>query len=245
MGKQWVWLGVFCSILVTGSAQAGFDFNYTVTPGTGALAGDNIFKLYARNDQAGEQLNSKKLLALDIHFKPVSGSLIFDFSDVDGDSLPDANVGGNQMDENNITGTFMRTGAYKDWFIAHTVPAPYSSKSGNPVTAFAGVTDLELVGVVLGPNNAPDATQGLGAFYGAAVVPAGVDVDIVGLVAAEYGGISGTPAAIPGTGGPVGAPPSQGPNFHFEFIAQAPEPATLAMVGMSGVIFLSRRRRLR
>lgn len=243
MGKQWVWISVFSSILATASARAGFDFTYTVTPGTGTLTGDNIFKLYARNDQSGEQLNSKKLLALDIHFKPLSGSLIFDFSDADGDSLPDANVGGYQMDENTITGTFMRTGAYQDWFIAHTTPAPYSSKSGNPVSAFASVSDLELVGVVLGPANAPDATQGAGAFYGAAVVPAGVDVQIVGLVAAEYGGISGTPAALPGWDDAQGAPPAQGPNFNFDFIAKAPEPGSLAIVGFGATLLMGRRRR--
>src|SRR4051812_26958558 len=127
MGKQWAWIIVSSLFLFSGRAQAGFDFNYTVTPGTGALAGDNIFAFYARNDQSGEQLNSKKLLVFDIHFKPASQSLLFDFTDTDGDSLPDANVSGKGMSESNITGTFMRTGPYDLWNAVIVHPSPYLS----------------------------------------------------------------------------------------------------------------------
>jgi hypothetical protein len=242
MGK-WAFSIVLALILWPMTARAGFDFNYTVTPGTGALAGNNIFALYAYNDQSGEQLGSKKLLVFDIHIKPLSGALVFDYSDVNGDSLPDANVAGYNMTETNITGTFLRTGTYPNFFIAHTSPTPYNSNGTNdPVTAFTGVTDFNLVGTVLGPSNAPDATTGLGAFYGAAVVPDGVDVSVSGLVAAEYGGISGTPAPLP-FDAPAGAPPTQGPNFNFSFIATAPEPASLSLLAIGAVAMMSRRQR--
>jgi hypothetical protein len=243
MGKQWVWIIVSSLFLFSGTAQADFDFNYTVTPGTGALAGDNIFTFYARNDQSGEQLGSKKLLVFDIHFKPVSQSLLFDFTDTDGDSLPDANVSGKDMSESNITGTFMRTGTYDNWYIVRSYPSGYlSGGGGNPVTTYTGVTDFEMIGTVLGPTNAPDATQGLGAFYGGAIVPAGVDINVSGLVAAEYGGISGTPAPLP-FDAPQGAPTEVGPNFNFSFTAQAPEPGALSLLAIGAVGLISRRKR--
>jgi hypothetical protein len=243
MGKLSVYISVVSVFLFAQSAQAGFDFSYTVTAGTGALAGDNIFALYAKNDQSGEQLGSKKLLVFDIHIKPLSQSLVFDFTDTDGDSLPDANVSGVNMSESNITGTFLRTGAYDKWAIAVAKPATYKGSQGDPVAAYTGVTDFNLVGLVLGPANAPDATQGLGAFYGAAVVPAGVDVNVSGLVAAEYGGIAGTPAPLPGDNGPAADPPAQGPNFQFNFTAQAPEPSSIALFGAIAAMFTVRRRR--
>jgi hypothetical protein len=247
MGKQWAFIVLTSLILSAATVQAGFEFNYTVTPGTGALTGNNIFALYAKNDQSGEQLGSKKLLVFDIHIKPLSQSLIFDFQDIDGDSLKDANVSGKNMSESNITGTFLRTGDYANWAIASVKPAMYKGSQGDPVASYllVGVTDFNLVGLVLGPANAPDATQGLGAFYGAAVVPAGVDVNVSGLVAAEYGGISGTPAPLPGDVVPAADPPTQGPNFNFNFTAQAPapEPGTLALLGLPAVALIARRRR--
>jgi hypothetical protein len=244
MGKQWVWAGVSSLFLAAGSAQAGFDFNYTVTPGTGALSGNNIFKFYAKNDQSGDQIGSKTLLVFDIHIKPLSQSLLFDVStDVDGDGNPDVNVAGKGMDENNVTGTFLRVGTYDNFAIAVTSPKPYNSAGGaNPIAAYTNVTDFNLVGLVLGPANAPDATQGLGAFYGAAVVPTGVDVNVAGMVAAEVGGIVGTPSALPADV-PAGAPAGQGPDFFFNFVAQAPEPGSLTVLGIGGVGLISRRRR--
>ena len=51
---------------VAPAAHAGFAINYTVTPGVDALAGTNVFRFYAKNDQTGEQLGSKSLLAMEI-----------------------------------------------------------------------------------------------------------------------------------------------------------------------------------
>jgi hypothetical protein len=241
-------------------ARAGFVFNYTVTPGDGLLAGKNIFQFYARNDQTGDQLGSKSLLAADIHFRPMGGTaLTFDFRDVNGDLIPDANTSGSGMDEGSVGGTFMRFGTYDDWQEFFVRPVGNRSGGGNvPIVAYANVNDLNLVGFSL--NKALDATQGLGRFYGAAVVPIGVDVNVFGQVAAEKGGPVGTGAG-PVTDGDVDAllaagdvpgavlmsersrGVEQGPFFPFNFVASAPEPATMGLMGVGGVVVLFRRRR--
>src|SRR4051812_7494103 len=87
------------AILATGqAAHAGFQFNYTITPGAGALAGKNVFNFYARNDQSGGQAGSKGLIAIDAHFV-ASQAFTFDLSDVDGDALQDVNVFGKGFDQ--------------------------------------------------------------------------------------------------------------------------------------------------
>jgi hypothetical protein len=246
--------------LAAAPARAGFVFNYTVTPGDGPLAGKNIFQFYAKNDQTGDQLGSKSLLAADIHFKPVGGTpLTFDFRDVNGDLIPDANISGSGMDEGNVGGTFMRFGTYADW--QEVFVRPVGNKSGGttvPIVAYANVNDLNLVGFSL--NKTLDATQGLGRFYGAAVVPIGVDVNVFGQVAAEKGGPVGTGAA-PLVGDDVDAllasgdvsdamlvsersrGVEQGPFFQFNFVASAPEPATTGLMGVGTIAVLLRRRR--
>src|SRR5258706_3356947 len=113
MKKGFLAVGLMCA-LVTASAQAGFQFNYTVTEGTGALAGNNIFKFYAKSDQLGEQLNSHLLLAVSARMQSLGQAFKFDLRDVDGDGLDDANIKGLGISENNITGTFIRIGFYAD-----------------------------------------------------------------------------------------------------------------------------------
>ena len=251
---------VVCLVAGATPARAGFVFNYTVTPGDGPLAGKDIFQFYAKNDQTGDQLGSKSLLAADIHFKPVGGTpLTFDFRDVNGDLIPDANTAGSGMDEGNASGTFMRFGSYADWLEVFVRPTGNKSGGGNvPTVAYANVTDLNLVG--FSQNKTLDATQGLGRFYGAAVVPIGVDVNVFGQVAAEKGGPVGTGAA-PVIDGDVDAllaagnvadamlvaehsrDVEQGPFFQFNFVASAPEPATIGLMGVAAMALLVRRRR--
>ena len=249
-------VGALAALVLSPSAQAGFQFNYTVTPGTGALAGDNIFRFYAKNDQTGDQAGSKSLLASDIHFKTQGQPLVFDFRDANNDSRIDANVSGRGMDETNITGTFMRFGDYADWQSVYVRPIGNDgSSTNNAQTAYANVTDFNMAGFSL--NKALDATQGIGRFYGAAVVPAGVDVTVVGKVAAEKGGAAGTGAApldaaellvsADSTTALVSAEAAaaveQGPFYQFSFTATAPEPSAVCLLAAPALTLLRRRRR--
>jgi hypothetical protein len=252
-----VLMGIAAILFLSRATEAGFVFNYTVTPGVGALAGKNVFKFYARNDGTGEQLGTKALLASDIHFRTVGQPLYFDFRDVDNDERDDANVAGLGMDENTVTGTFMRYGTYNEW------QPGFISPSGNRSTAtsdarikYANVTDFNVQSFSL--NKALDATQGLGRFYGAAVVPAGTDVNVFGRVAAEAGGVVGTGAAPveslgidslitdAGTASLLAAEAAasveQGSFYSFSFVATAPEPGTVGVLGLAGTLMLARRR---
>jgi hypothetical protein len=185
-----------------GTAQAGFVFNYTVTPGSGELAGKNVFNFYAKNDQKGEQYGSKSLLVMEVHFKTTGAPFTFDFRDVDGDGQADANVFGKDFDESNGQSTFMRIGSYAEWLSVLPRANTYSTQAGaaDPRQGYSNVSDFLVSG--FSTNKALDATQGMGRYFGTAVVPAGVDINVFGKVAAEVGGI-----AEPGTGGPAAGAP--------------------------------------
>jgi hypothetical protein len=247
-------VGLACALMAE-SAWAGFVFNYTVMPGTGALTGKNIFKFYALNDQTGDQLGSKSLLASDIHFQTVGQPLTFNFRDVDNDERLDANVSGLGMDENNVTGTFNRYGTSADWNEFYVRPVGNrGSATNDATTAYANVTDFNITG--FSQNKALDATQGLGRFYGAAVVPVGTDVHVFGQVAAEKGGVVGTGAALPDGADLLSSDPAmssllsaeaaasveQGAFFPFSFTATAPEPGTIGILGLAGTLMMARRR---
>jgi hypothetical protein len=252
-----VLMGIAAILFLSRASEAGFVFNYTVTPGVGALAGKNVFRFYARNDQTGEQFGTKALLASDIHFKTQVQPLFFNFRDVDNNELDDANVSGLGMDETTITGTFMRYGTSNDWQEAFVSPSGNrSTATSNAATKYANVTDFNMAGFSL--NKALDATQGLGRFYGAAVVAAGTDVTVSGRVAAEAGGVVGTGAApleslgidslIIDTGttsllaAEAAASVEQGSFYSFSFVATAPEPGTVGVLGLAGTLMLARRR---
>jgi hypothetical protein len=236
-------------------ARAGFQLNYTLTAGTGTLAGKNVFCFFAKNDQTGDQLGSHCLLTIDVHFKPVGAPLIFDYRDLNGDGVKDANVSGIGLDPTNPTGTFMRVGSEADYQRFYTTPSGYDSASGaTPLTDFANVTDLNIAAFSLNKNL--DATTGLGQFYGAAVVPAGININVVGRVAAEKGpgtppltlnalDLSSDPDLAIATSAAVAAGSEDVPFYNFSFTAVAPEPGTLALLGVAGVAAVARRRRRR
>jgi hypothetical protein len=257
MKKGFLAVVLVCALMAE-SAWAGFVFNYTVMPGAGALAGKNIFKFYALNDQTGEQAGSKALLASDIHFKSLGQPLVFNFRDVDNDEIVDANVSGLGMDETSVTGTFMRYGTSADWQEVFVSPSGNRGSATNDATSkYANVTDFNLAGFSL--NKALDATQGLGRFYGAAVVPAGTDVNVFGRVAAEQGGVVGTGAAPLETSGidssltdpattsllsaEAASSVTQGSFYNFSFVATAPEPGTVGIIAVGGMLMMARRRR--
>jgi hypothetical protein len=258
MGKGLIGLSAAALVLgLSGNAHAGFQFNYTITPGTGPLAGKNVFNFYARNDQQGGQAGSKGLIAIDAHFV-ASQAFTFDLRDVDADGLTDVNVFGIGFDQTNAGSTFMRLGGEAKWFGVLPKDSVYRTGGGavNPAQNFANVTDFRGVGIIQGGNtDVLDATQGLGLYYGTAVVPAGVDVNVNGQVAAEKGSIVGTPSEpLDGDGSvradgnewPIlaGAPSglTQGPDFFFNFTATAPEPAALGVIGAAALGLTTRRR---
>jgi hypothetical protein len=243
------------------AARAGFQFNYTLTPGTGPLAGKNVFCFFAKNDQQGGQLGSKSLLAISVHIKPIGQPLGFTFTNLDGDGIGDADVAGKNQDENTVTGTFVRIGSNTDWLSAWVRPVGDRSNGTGytPANEYSNVTDLWIEG--FSQNKTLDATTGLGRFYAAAVVPANVNVNVVGRVAAEAGTIVGTPSsavesleALSSAVAPVSAEfleaaaeaqaaSTTGDFFDFNFTAVAPEPGAVGVLGVVGVAAMARRRR--
>jgi len=255
-------IAVAAVFALAGTARAGFTFNYTVTPGAGDLAGKNVFNLYAKNDQKGEQYGSKSLLVMEVHFKTQGTPFTFDFRDTDGDAQADANVFGKDFDDANGRSTFMRIGSYPEWLSVLPATNTYSTKAGaNPQQSYSNVSDFLVSGFSM--NKALDATQGMGRFFGTAVVPDGVDINVFGKVAAEVGGIAepGTETGSLAKGdatlaammeeewdravarGAPRAPTSPGPDFHFNFVAVAPEPSGLLAMGLAAVVMGRRRGR--
>jgi hypothetical protein len=242
---------------VAPAAHAGFAINYTVTPGVDALAGTNVFRFYAKNDQTGEQLGSKSLLAMEITFQTQGQPFTFDFRDTDGDAQADANVFGKDFTEAAVPATFMRFGEYADWISVLPAANKFSTKAGaNPTANFTGLSSFQVTGV--SQVKTLDATQGDGLFFGGAVVPAGVDIHVVGQMAAEKGGASGTgssqaDAPIELLAGPeatsafiaaeAAAAVEQGKFVPVEVLANAPEPGALGIIGPSAIAGLSIRRR--
>ena len=246
--------GIVAGLALAPAAHGAFQFNYTVTPQSGALAGKNLFKFYAFNDQRGEQAGSHSLLVMEVHFKTQNQPFGFDFRDTDGDTKSDANIFGKDFDETNAASTFMRIGSYSEWIPVLPNPNTFSTKAGaaDPAQNYSNVTDFLVSG--FSTNKALDATQGLGRFYGAALVPAGVDINVVGKVAAEVGGVSGTGAApledpsLLDASSPLElalaqAQVSPGPDYFFNFTATAPEPGALSLLAVPALTLLRRRRR--
>jgi hypothetical protein len=246
------------ALLLAPAAHAGFTINYTVTPGVDALAGNNVFRFYAKNDGTGEQLNTKSLLAMEITFQTPGQAFKFDFRDTDGDALPDANVFGKDFSETIAPATFMRFGQYPDWISVLPNANTYSTKAGaNPTANYTGKSSLQVTG--FSTVKTLDATQGQGLFFGAAVVPDGVDIHVFGQMAAEKGGPSGTGASLAADApiqllaGPeattafiaaeAAAVVEQGKFVPVEVFATAPEPGTVALLGIGLSPTLLRRRR--
>lgn len=243
------------------AAWAGFTFNYTVGPNVVA-PGTNIFRFYAKNDQQGSQTGTQTLMGVSARMQSLGGPFRFDFIDVDGDGLPDANVNGVGMSEADVRGTFIRIGNRLDWFVPwqSLVPAngfTNTGLGGNP-SAFNSTLLWGLDGVNLTANQKPpllDATTGLGCFFGAAIVPDDTDVQVSGLIAAENGAVvsgltsdSTVASIVPyesydsQPSEPAGSDPSAW--YAFDFIAYAPEPGTLGIMVVGAMTFLARRRRL-
>lgn len=242
------------SVLLCASkaSEAGFSLNYTVSPGTGSLAGKNVFSFYARNDQTGPQAGSHTLLAMEIHFKTTNGQpFTFDFRDVDGDSKADANIAGSGFGETNPNATFLRFGTYPDWVTAQPFDADYKTGGGgNPAQKYGNLTDFYMLGFSL--NQALDATQGIGRFFGAAVVPDGTDVHVTGLMGGDQGTGGGvgsaallsTPEASAALiSAEAAASVTGGPMVPVSLVARAPEPGTVGMLGVASVAGLASRRR--
>jgi hypothetical protein len=268
MKKRW-FLALAAMFFVSGlHAHAGFVFTYTVDQAQVQGQLRNVFRFYARNDQQGDQAGSKSLLAISVHLKPVGLPLVFNFQDLDGDTVPDADVFGKDQTVAAITGSFVRVGTHDDWLAAWVRPVGDRSKNTGlvPTTAYANVTDLWIEG--FSQNKALDATAAPGQFYAAAVAPLGVDINVVGKVAAEKGGIVSTldPAdpltpqqladqegitlelatliAQQGAGPSAAAADGEiGSFYDFSFTAQAPEPSTTALLAAGAAGLLSRRRR--
>jgi hypothetical protein len=249
-------------LLASNASEAGFKLNYTVAPGTGSLAGNNIFSFYAKNDQTGEQAGSKTLLAMDMHFKIARQGFTFDFRDNDRDGLADANVFGKGLDQASASATFMRFGTSNGWLSAWPSTSTYSTAQGaNPTVTYPLITDFNVAGFSQDSASALDATVGLGLFFGRAVVPAGVDVHAFGQMAAEKGRgvVAGPSLAAPGpialSAGPeatsafiapaTAASLEQGNFVPTDLVASAPEPGTLGLLGIATAALVGARRRRR
>lgn len=239
-------------LLCAAPARAGFLWSYDVEAGTGTLADKLIFRFYGKNDQTGEQADSRSLYGYDLTWTASGGKFAIDFRDVDGDGLDDANVFGKDLDFAAPTATFTRLGDYASQWYPFTMPKSNTTKAGirpaNP-TAVADFTDISVLRAITFNRGALDATQGRGLLYAVAVVDNTVSqITVVGQAGAEKGGATGTPAApfgyIPDDGGPLGAEPvyEPGEQIPVSFVALAPEPGALLPLALVGLALLRRRR---
>jgi hypothetical protein len=164
------------------------------------------------------------------------------------------------LDQTNATGTFMRFGTSNNWFGAWPNTSTYSTAQGaNPTVSYAAVTDFNVAG--FSQDQALDATIGLGLFFGAAVVPAGLDVHAFGQMAAEKGGgVVAGPALAAGapielTAGPeatssfiaaeAAAAVEQGKFVPVDVVATVPEPGAFGLLGIAAAALFGARRRRR
>jgi len=243
--RQFGWLAaaaVFCAPVIS---SADFIINHTRTEGTGSLTGYHIYRFYAKNTQSGMHPTSTTLTGLDFTVQSLGQPFKFDLRDTNGDDLIDVNLTGIGQTDAAPTGTFMRIGSTSGTLI--TIPVPSTAKlestgTYDAVAYYTGRTDFRLA-TVKTVDSRPDATTGLGARFAVVIVPLGSSVRLSGEVGDEQGVAGSTDT------GELNVPDldSSADTAGFfqipEYIAQAPEPGALALLGVATVGICRRSRR--
>jgi hypothetical protein len=153
-------------------------------PGTGALAGFDIYRLYASLTPTGTETGATGLQSADVIVNSGSANLKFKFADYDfTDAVPDADVLGKTSSQpvtnTSSVGTFIRVGSVGSFNVVTVSPPGYiSDPNGDGVTDtdpsanYAAVKTFRVAGF----NTNPDASAiggngGKGALFAVIVLP--------------------------------------------------------------------------
>jgi len=192
--------------------------------GTGALAGDEVYSLYALNMGTGPTAGTTSLESIDAIVTGLNGTglIVRTLDNQDGTSTADFD--GIQA----VTphGSYIRAGTAAKWFSASVIPPGTAPNATYPDPT--SVSTFEVAGLANFSGSpagvAADATQnaGKGALFGQVVVKQGGTWQVTGQYAA---------------GGSTNIDPNTTP------LSNVPEPASLSMLGLGIGGLMVRRRR--
>ena len=222
--------------LMVGAQAASASYVFTEVVLAGGGAGNEVHQYYAKINPTGTESAATGLQSVDGHMTITAGKFKFKFIDTNTDGIPDAAVTGQGISDTvartgtaATLGTFIRAGdpTAGSFFAAVVTPLNQESKDidgdgiadpgFDPSVNYANVKDFRVAGVIQGGKDIKAVSDSKGALFAMAVVPTGTAVSFSGSLA-----------------------PDAGPITPFAFAV--PEPGSLSVIGVAGLL-LGRRRR--
>jgi hypothetical protein len=177
-------VGILALALTPVSADAGITISPFAesAPGTGALSGFDIFRIYARLDPSGPESGATGIQSIDMTVDTPNLNMRFKFSDFDLDGVNDADILGKTSTtpttNTSSVGTFIRVGGPASFNLVTVVPAgPNSGTNGtDPSANYAAVKQFRVAGFNATPDgSAIGGNGGKGALIAVVVIPHAAD----------------------------------------------------------------------